>query len=216
MISRSFNIKTYVFFPLSSFGGAAAASDHVRPDPVDVVRAGRIAARTAGAPFRAQPGETRALELQLELDLARVRPVPAGAPGTPREPFEPTRPLRAQIPDEIANDVELTTAMKVLPENYDFEVKKTVWRLTGEREDAGAAVQGLFAARLTTLADIFQTFAGVRDVVILGDVTYGACCVDDYTAESLGCDFLVPRTLVSGARGRHEDEVFVRLRGHFP
>lgn len=27
--------------------------------------------------------------------------------------------------------------------------------------------------------------------VILGDVTYGACCVDDYTALSLGCDMLV-------------------------
>ena len=24
-----------------------------------------------------------------------------------------------------------------------------------------------------------------------GDVTYGACCVDDYTAASLGADFLV-------------------------
>ena len=44
----------------------------------------------------------------------------------------------------------------------------------------------------TTLADIFQTHCpSVEDVVILGDVTYGACCVDDYTAASLGCDFLV-------------------------
>ena len=25
----------------------------------------------------------------------------------------------------------------------------------------------------------------------MGDVTYGACCVDDYTARSLGCDFLI-------------------------
>lgn len=25
----------------------------------------------------------------------------------------------------------------------------------------------------------------------MGDVTYGACCVDDYTARALGCDFLV-------------------------
>ena len=31
----------------------------------------------------------------------------------------------------------------------------------------------------------------IEDVVILGDVTYGACCIDDYTAASLGCDFLV-------------------------
>ena len=27
--------------------------------------------------------------------------------------------------------------------------------------------------------------------VIMGDVTYGACCVDDYTAMALGCDMLV-------------------------
>lgn len=27
--------------------------------------------------------------------------------------------------------------------------------------------------------------------VIMGDVTYGACCVDDYTAVALGCDMLV-------------------------
>lgn len=25
----------------------------------------------------------------------------------------------------------------------------------------------------------------------MGDVTYGACCVDDYTALALGCDMLV-------------------------
>ena len=25
----------------------------------------------------------------------------------------------------------------------------------------------------------------------MGDVTYGACCVDDYTAVALGCDMLV-------------------------
>ena len=25
----------------------------------------------------------------------------------------------------------------------------------------------------------------------MGDVTYGACCVDDYTARALGCDMMV-------------------------
>lgn len=34
-------------------------------------------------------------------------------------------------------------------------------------------------------------FAGVCEVVVLGDVTYGACCVDDLTAQALGADFLV-------------------------
>lgn len=25
----------------------------------------------------------------------------------------------------------------------------------------------------------------------MGDVTYGACCVDDWSARALGCDFMV-------------------------
>lgn len=25
----------------------------------------------------------------------------------------------------------------------------------------------------------------------MGDVTYGACCIDDYTARALGCELLV-------------------------
>lgn len=27
--------------------------------------------------------------------------------------------------------------------------------------------------------------------MVMGDVTYGACCVDDFTARALGVDFLV-------------------------
>ena len=33
-------------------------------------------------------------------------------------------------------------------------------------------------------------FSGA-DTVIMGDVTYGACCVDDFTARALECDLLV-------------------------
>ena len=41
------------------------------------------------------------------------------------------------------------------------------------------------------LSDVFKKFGGeVKDVVLLGDVTYGACCVDDLGAKALGCDFL--------------------------
>lgn len=41
------------------------------------------------------------------------------------------------------------------------------------------------------LSDIFKTFAGVDDCFVLGDVTYGACCVDDFSASALGADFLI-------------------------
>ena len=42
----------------------------------------------------------------------------------------------------------------------------------------------------TLLAKIFERFCGCR-IVILGDVTYGACCVDDFTAKALDCDFMI-------------------------
>ena len=28
-------------------------------------------------------------------------------------------------------------------------------------------------------------------MLVLGDVTYGACCVDDFTARSLGAEFMI-------------------------
>ncbi|XP_062887985.1 2-(3-amino-3-carboxypropyl)histidine synthase subunit 1 isoform X2 [Mobula hypostoma] len=40
------------------------------------------------------------------------------------------------------------------------------------------------------IADIIERFTGA-DTLIMGDVTYGACCVDDFTARALGADFMV-------------------------
>jgi diphthamide biosynthesis enzyme Dph1/Dph2-like protein len=78
-----------------------------------------------------------------------------------------------------------------LPPNYSFEVHKTIWRLREARAQTVALQlpEGLqmFAC---ALADIIGEFAGV-EVIVLGDVTYGACCVDDLTARALGADMLV-------------------------
>ena len=41
-----------------------------------------------------------------------------------------------------------------------------------------------------TLADILETMTGC-DVIIMGDVTYGACCIDDFTARALDVDLMV-------------------------
>eukprot|EP00850_Spirogloea_muscicola_P024875 SM001677S02992 [mRNA] locus=s1677:111:1679:+ [translate_table: standard] len=41
------------------------------------------------------------------------------------------------------------------------------------------------------IADILEAFGDVQETVILGDVTYGACCVDDIGAAAAGADFLV-------------------------
>lgn len=35
-----------------------------------------------------------------------------------------------------------------------------------------------------------NSFTGA-EVMILGDVTYGACCIDDFTARALGAQLLV-------------------------
>lgn len=42
----------------------------------------------------------------------------------------------------------------------------------------------------TLIADIISKFCQV-ECLILGDVTYGACCVDDLASKQLGCDFIV-------------------------
>jgi len=78
-----------------------------------------------------------------------------------------------------------------LPSNYNFEIPKTVWRL---REKAAKRVALQFPEGLLVysclISDILEEFTGV-DTIVMGDVTYGACCVDDFTAKALGADFLV-------------------------
>lgn len=40
------------------------------------------------------------------------------------------RPLNAnQIPDELLNNKDLNLQIKQLPENYNFEIHKTIWRI---------------------------------------------------------------------------------------
>lgn len=78
-----------------------------------------------------------------------------------------------------------------LPEHYRFEIDKCVMRIK-EKKASRVALQFpegllLFAA---PIADILEQQTGA-EMVILGDVTYGACCVDDYSAHALGCDFLI-------------------------
>ena len=98
-----------------------------------------------------------------------------------------------QIPLAILNDPNLARSVKPLPANYSFEIHKTIWRLrTGNVSRLALQFPEGLLLYATTLADIFKVFVpSIKDVVILGDVTYGACCVDDYAATALGCDFLV-------------------------
>ena len=101
------------------------------------------------------------------------------------------RRVARQIPDDILNNAELNAAISVLPPNYNFEIQKTIWRVreTGAKTVALQFPEGLLMFACA-IADIVEHFAGA-ETVIMGDVTYGACCVDDFTARALGADFMV-------------------------
>ena len=105
--------------------------------------------------------------------------------------------LLNQIPDEILNDPALNQAICSLPSNYNFEIHKSVWklRLLAVKRVALQFPEGLLMYSLV-ISDILRAFGCTKenpslDVVVLGDVTYGACCIDDRSASSLGCDFLI-------------------------
>ncbi|EGV64386.1 Diphthamide biosynthesis protein 1 [Yamadazyma tenuis] len=96
-----------------------------------------------------------------------------------------------QIPEDILNNKDLNQAIKLLPSNYNFEIHKTVWniRKNNAKRVALQLPEGLLIYSLV-ISDILEQFCEV-ETVVMGDVTYGACCIDDYTAKALDCDFIV-------------------------
>ncbi|GAA6006483.1 hypothetical protein JCM10207_004947 [Rhodosporidiobolus poonsookiae] len=79
----------------------------------------------------------------------------------------------------------------LLPANYNFEVPKSVAQIkkNGAARVALQMPEGL-AMYGCALVDLIERFSGA-ECVIMGDVTYGACCIDDYTARALGCDMMI-------------------------
>ncbi|XP_013145150.1 PREDICTED: diphthamide biosynthesis protein 1 [Papilio polytes] len=126
-------------------------------------------------------------DLALNPGVVVVRAKPEGQ----RKTFKPAIRSVNKIPDELLNDPLLNRACESLPQNYNFEIHKTIWRIRslGAKRVALQLPEGLtlFA---TTLCDIIETFT-TADTVIMGDVTYGACCIDDFTALAIGVDLLV-------------------------
>lgn len=96
------------------------------------------------------------------------------------------------MPPEILNDPDLKAAIALLPSNYSFEIPKTIHRIrtSGATKVALQMPEGLLLFA-TTVSDILTQFCPGIETLIMGDVTYGACCIDDYTARALGCDLLV-------------------------
>lgn len=117
---------------------------------------------------------------------------PASSASVPRRRFAKAASTSAAVPAELLEDEALNAAIaSILPPNYNFEIHKTIHhvRRNGATCIALQMPEGL-TLWATGIADIVETFTDAT-TVIMGDVTYGACCVDDYTAMALGCDMLV-------------------------
>ncbi|KZV31502.1 diphthamide biosynthesis protein 1 [Dorcoceras hygrometricum] len=104
----------------------------------------------------------------------------------------PKRFVKSQIPDSILNDAALNAAIALLPSNYNFEIHKIIWRVrsTNATRVAIQFPEGLLMYSLI-ISDILTAFAAVTHCFILGDVTYGACCVDDLSSRALDAHLLV-------------------------
>lgn len=91
----------------------------------------------------------------------------------------------------IAMKPAVKEAMKALPANYEFEIPKTLWKILSIQ---GKLVVLQFPEGLLMFAciitDIIHRFTGA-EVIILAEVTYGACCIDDYAALKVSADLLV-------------------------
>ncbi len=100
--------------------------------------------------------------------------------------------LLNRVPPEISENPKLKEAIALLPANYSFEIPKTIHRIqtSGSKKVALQMPEGLLLFA-TTISDILTQFCPGIETLIMGDVTYGACCIDDYTARALGCDLLV-------------------------
>ncbi|ENN71436.1 2-(3-amino-3-carboxypropyl)histidine synthase subunit 1 [Dendroctonus ponderosae] len=106
-----------------------------------------------------------------------------------RKVFKATKVTK--VPESLLKDPKLQEATALLPKNYNFELPKTIWRIKELKAQVVALQmpEGLLLFA-TTIADIIKEFTNA-DSIIMGDVTYGACCIDDLTAKALGVELLI-------------------------
>lgn len=95
------------------------------------------------------------------------------------------------MPEDILHDAAIGEAMKQLPSNYNFEIRKSIWKIraAGAKRVALQFPEGLLLYACL-IADMLTQFTGA-ECIIMGDVTFGACCVDDLGAAALGADFMI-------------------------
>ncbi|KAI8618443.1 putative diphthamide synthesis protein-domain-containing protein [Chytriomyces sp. MP71] len=160
------------------------------PSKTDAARKRFVGGQRAAQ--RQAEGDARAANASIE-DIS----VDAGGDALSMVPMFPSPVTAAQkrvanqVPDDILSDESLNDAIKLLPANYNFEIHKTIWQIrkNNAKRVALQFPEGLLMYSLT-ICDIVERFVGA-ETVVMGDVTYGACCIDDFSAVALGCDFMV-------------------------
>ena len=97
---------------------------------------------------------------------------------------------------DMKEDKLLTLAISKLPSNYNFEIYKSLDKIKKifekKKYKPRIALQfpdGLMCFSIL-ISDILTTF-GKCETIILGDITYGACCIDDIGCSLLNCDLII-------------------------
>eukprot|EP00566_Odontella_aurita_P012473 CAMPEP_0113527196 /NCGR_PEP_ID=MMETSP0015_2-20120614/1162_1 /TAXON_ID=2838 /ORGANISM="Odontella" /LENGTH=478 /DNA_ID=CAMNT_0000425605 /DNA_START=8 /DNA_END=1444 /DNA_ORIENTATION=- /assembly_acc=CAM_ASM_000160 len=151
--------------------GAAASGDEPKPE-------------NSSAPVEATPAATTTTKPRRRRVVRRSKRAGRGG----QHPSD--------VPDHIAKNPALLEAIRTsLPSDYSFEICKTLHRIETlkSRHVALQLPEGLLMYACS-IADVLRRFSPpglCESVSVLGDVTYGACCVDDLGARALGCDLLV-------------------------
>jgi 2-(3-amino-3-carboxypropyl)histidine synthase len=156
--------------------------------------------KTQPAPEASQQQQQQAEAVPEPLDPAPVAvsgDTSSAAKKQPRRIIRRRRARDQQAPEEDAIDPVLLQKLlteSALPTAYSFEIPKTIARIQKlQLEKPHIALQmpeGLLMYA-TVLADLYQRVIPALQVSVLGDVTYGACCVDDLGAAALGAHLLV-------------------------
>ena len=138
-------------------------------------------------------------ESESDLSIYVASPVEDRKTVAPRKETRITQPNI--IPDSLLRDQFLKDLIdEGLPRNYNFEVQKTIWKIrqTGSKKILLQFPEGLirFGPILVDIITAYFMQNGSEEektirLITMGDLTYGACCIDDYLAKSMGCDLIV-------------------------
>jgi 2-(3-amino-3-carboxypropyl)histidine synthase len=99
---------------------------------------------------------------------------------------------------EFEENKLLNYAIEKLPSNYNFEIYKSLYKIKEISKNLKENKKPLIALQFPDglmifseiISDILSQF-GNCDTIIIGDITYGACCITDIDCNILNCDLLI-------------------------